>query len=414
MENVDSKTTDQEEQNYALYDADGYFFQALKAVQEADNDAVLKTMASLVLDDPSLLKLQHLYYLEVRSGMVLVCKSMFGPFEEKFMKAIDQWRKNSYWISMILTHIHLSNQSAITPSWLDFYLGELQEVLEGQYPTIRKVNFKVSVEPRFKARTISSNRIEISAFTRTLLRHYNMIIWNLIEAEITSGEQINLSMLPDIQGLARMILPYLIFSYEHMPVGRLYSSNWILRKELFLVVLNITKLQVMFIIAHELGHIILGHTQKKCRNDLDKLHFEREADQFAFKAVLQVVQLNKHLTVGDLWIAVRWLYQYQLLDEVVGNLLTKETIVLEDLRFDIRKNDMYSLLPKEQMSRDDNLLEMRGTLMLMSLKHVLIELGYEFLKFVSNELVNLIPGENVFWWTKITNSDPSSTVNADF
>jgi hypothetical protein len=163
----------------------------------------------------------------------------------------------------------------------------------------------------------------------------------------------------------------------------------------------------MFILAHEFGHIVLGHLGHKSLTKTQKLQFEREADQFAYEAMLQVLQSEEESsTVGDLWTAVRWLYQYQLLDEIVGNLLANEDVVLDDLWLQQRKIDKPSLFPKD-MSREDNVLECRGTMMLMSLKHELINLGREFLKLVSDELSTLEPGPNSSWWTKIANSGTS-------
>jgi len=374
-----------------MFDADGYFFEAVATHPELEN---IIRVDDLKRSDDSVKELWELYYILMRSGLVL-----FGSPSEELNKALLEWKRASLNHASDFTFKHIQTQKPIQPSWITL-CKPLQHALMTEYPALEQVNLTVTMEPRFHARALSGTEIVISSLTRNCLREFNMVLWSQMECEakdITLPEE-----RPDLRTVARLLLPYFIFNHDFIPVGRLpYTGTP--SKEHFLTALITTQLQAMFIVAHEYGHIALGHLPTTGLSLADRLSLENDADEFAIVTLLKFVEKDEHIARGDVWIALRWLYLYQMLDEIVGMLLRGQIPDFEKLAFQERIPTLYRHVAKGGVERHKNIQEIIGSVVLLALKGALMKKGTEFVRSVSNYLSSKSVKHEYTWWEELPN-----------
>lgn len=374
-----------------VIDFDGYFPLIPQIEKEVAKDDILKIFAS---EETLIEDLKELYYLEIRSAFVIT-----GSESPEKIEAQRKWQKLSYKTACAFTSKHLKEGHAITPFWIDIYKKEVHDAFLVKYPKLGDIQIIVTIEPRFYARAINNTMIKISALTRVFLRQFNMIIWSIIQNWCDNQCKADQTY---TQIAARIIIPHLIYSHDFIPMGRLPYTG-IESKELSSTILMTTKLQLMYIIAHEYAHIILGHLDKKNISLNEHLELEIEADRLALITLLEIITREEFESKGDVWTAFRWVYQYQILDEIVGMLLKHQKPIIDELIFEKRKNKLYDIFKFKEggISRQDNILEIMGTSILMDLKGRIIKKGSDFLSSVATSL-NRYPPEIIDkWWEEL-------------
>jgi IrrE N-terminal-like domain len=380
-----------------VFDMDGFFLQLI----QAEKDVTAESWGGVLYSrDPTVRRLLLLYYILARSSAAFIVSDNPDARE-----AMSQWQRTCVNSAGALTAKHLETGYAVSPTWVE----QCREDVTMVHPTFADVQIKVTVAPRFDAFVASASEIRISAVTREFLRHYNHSISMLVEEDghtwltnletaakshkdhddtFRRGVAALVDIPPDIQSAARMMLPYWIFSHDAIDPRALPWSGT-LSAEFFAKTLVTTRLQMAFVLAHEYAHIILGHVGRPRSSPEDRLKMEIEADQFALQTVVKAASKSKDLasaTPGHIWGAMRWLYQYQIIDQMVGDLLRNKSTSFVDYWFEARKNALYAVLP-QGVGGADNLREVRGTYILMATKGRIGELGAPFVQRVAELII---------------------------
>lgn len=389
-----------------LFDIDGFFKASVEAGEEfeaqfPDEPAKAKILLQMY-SDQSVQELFNLYYLAMRSALV-ICDNATDEANAK--EALLSWRKSCLGAATALCYFHVRHGRAPEPDWLEICQTPVLQAIADEFPAAREVEVTPTMEPRLYARARNDGKIVISSLVRGFLCHYNMVLFSDISAGLDVGNDLKeiLEALgePDLRSIARFTLPYFIYSHDFIHVAMLpYIS--VPTMELYSHLVNLTNLQTMLMIAHEYGHILFGHTGRRGVSQEDRETMEGEADDFAIKTVFAVAAQNDQFDDADVWTAYRWFYQYQVLDEVIGALLRGREPKPDKLEFERRREPMLrTILKNKDFKGLGNLYELRGTYVLLSLKHMLIDMGSAFLREVANLLAGGPKGGIKQWWEKI-------------
>ncbi|MCG8043914.1 MAG: ImmA/IrrE family metallo-endopeptidase [Candidatus Thiodiazotropha endolucinida] len=383
--------SEENENEGLIIDFDSYFTSFMHEPNELKEALVKGEFIRLIYEkDPELRELEDLYYLLIRSQYVPMLNNTRILHESGALKVFREK-------ALQLTARHLMRGAPEKPHWLEQILPSLQALVKQDYPNIDDIEVDVVMDTRLHARAISNNKIIISGALREFLRHYNLVVWTILDMYGPSnlGESTHL--------LTRATLPSFLYSNDVVPSGNIPIFETT-RKELFFTIQQTSRLQTMFIIAHEYAHICLGHLGKRGLSKEEKIKLEIEADQYAIELLVRHSEGSELDFSGDLWIALRWLVQYYLIDEVISRLLSGSFNSLEELSFDARKNEIIKTFFGYDlgMERNDNLFEYYGSLLLMSMKASLIHNGQKKLTSILEEITSPnTSGRPVSysWWT---------------
>lgn len=159
------------------FDADSYFFPTIEHVKGVSNEELVRVLIS---DDPEVIEIRDMYYLLVRSAVVVTGSDQHSKVA-KLRKAFEDWCRMAQNEAARLTVVHQRNGSAIPPQWITWY-------------------------DEFQALAQKGPKITVSALSREFLRNFNIIVWNSIFAETMSGVG-GLFHPPPTQELARVMVP---------------------------------------------------------------------------------------------------------------------------------------------------------------------------------------------------------------
>ncbi|OZA17430.1 MAG: hypothetical protein B7X90_15020 [Novosphingobium sp. 17-62-19] len=230
----------------------------------------------------------------------------------------------------------------------------------------------------------------MSLLTREMLLHMNCALFSLIDTDLsevfaelnalpkaqrtTTLAQMKLfGRDPNLQEMARAFFPYWVMAqdnvYPHfMPFsGTNHSTS-------FEFILQITAIQLRFILAHEYAHLRFDHFDIKNRTLEERTQIEIQADQFAYEHLTEKSARTNEFSVGMIWIATRWLFRYQIGEAVTGRIIRGRSLDLDDLAINTRRIALYKLFGKE-ISAVEHLIAERGHIILISLTALLREHG---------------------------------------
>ena len=210
-----------------------------------------------------------------------------------------------------------------------------------------------TLDQRLYARSFPTHRrIEISALTREYLRTLNLIIWTYVFA--VSEEVIALEDVEKIQ-LLEQVLPYLLslyrdINFSRLPIMRARSAS------VLHMAIQTTHIQLTFLLAHEYAHMLL-HGEV-----LPSSAAEFEADKFAYELLMK---LPWSYESGDIWTAIRWLFRMIVLERITGAILYGGRVDWDQEAVLAREHMMLPYFKDKPPSRQDNLLEITGTYLIM-------------------------------------------------
>ena len=369
------------------FDIDGFYSLANKSSEHRN--------ISVDIEHKKANELFEQYYLGLRNS-ILICGDTLKD-ETEFFTTSKKLREMSKEIALNYLNEHLKFGKVKPPDFIWIAMTAIVDELQSQYPHLESIEVILSMKPKLNPRVMNKNKIYFPALSRTLLNQYNLVLISSILSEI--NEEGVLQKKADIQHIARLTIPYFLFCHDNfsvrnLPISIPFSTEAIDKA------FKLTNLQILFILAHEYGHILLNHkytTEPKQRMDAEK-----EADLFALSIILGYVKKNDSYSMHDVFISIRWLFKYQLLEESIGLLVRGIPLNFKDIPSEIRRGNIQMEFIKMTGIKQSTVLESQGFLTLVELQTILYKEGTDFINFV---ILKIKESQNNGivepWWKKI-------------
>lgn len=397
-------------QNAMHIDIDGYFRIGVEA--EAELKARYKNTREAYAkyathSDESVRELVTQYYWLVRSSFVLTNDKIKD--KEEAQKTLNRWQRASLGMAIALTDYHIHHARIPQPDWIDIAKIAVLNAIGEEHSSLHSVALTAVMEPRFSARASANGSIRISSFTYGVLKALNTSVVLAIYDALDDQGKISLNSGLAVSMLGRYALPHYVYLHDCLSTAILpYSS--MPSVEAYQSVISLTNMQINLILAHEYAHIALGHHDSPAMDKAERDQQEAEADKFAYDACCRLAETEDGYDESDVWNAYRFLYQYQITSEVVLRLLRREEFNLDEFEFEF-ENRRSAILKgiiqqKQPLEGVGNTLELYGTLLLLTLKQRLVELGGDFVNGVA-DLLEEAPKKGSIepWWEKLQTGD---------
>lgn len=342
-----------------IVDLDG-FFTPLVEMREILPSAVL---ACLPLDDLTAARTMILHQL-FRSSILLTAED--SRPNDRFL--LDEWSVLSLCYAVVGARKALPIPGQ---AWKTFYSNDLHEHMRQTHPETRSSTIELTLERRLVAWTdVPSQKIRVSALTRDFLLRINIYLTNLVHTVIDKGKTLDLK---DSEGFFEFVMVYMIRLHRSLtpaalPIARPHNSDALQFAQ------AVTSDQIVFLMSHEFGHVVLGDGGSMSRHQL-----EWECDSFAF-ATLSELEISD----WQRFLATKWLFGLLAFDRVLGECLdftggswdSDIDWVQEDLRERQRDREFASGPGLEALSYQEAV----GSAFLIDLKYRLRDLGPERLR----------------------------------
>lgn len=384
-------------------DIDGYFRIGVEAEEElrgrySDPRAVYAKLATH--PDASVRELFELYYWQARSSLVLIDDQISSA--DDGMRIFKEWQQASLSQAIALTEYQLHHGSPPKPDWMEILKEEYFGHIEKEFPKANDIPLSVSMEPRFSARAMPDGSIKISSHIYGFLKALNISLMSTIDETLDEEGNFSKEKEPDIAQLGRFSIPHYIYLHDCIPVAVLpYRS--VPSMDIYSEIVKLTHLQVNFIVAHEYAHFALGHIGSQAQTKIAREQQEEEADLFALKVCWSIVEGSDYYPEHLLWNAYRFLYQYQIISELISSYLRGKTVDIPSLSFEKRRGPILSeFIHKRGIENFGNMIELAGTFALLELKGRIYNAGKNGIRDISNILANAIQTKGVEpWWSQL-------------
>ena len=380
-------------------DGDGFAGPLMTIWSEVDADETHEIYYTL---DPTIDGLVEAYYILLRPLISFQVPLFSG---EAGQEIIDIWHLALWVAACRFAAFHLRFDQPVTPDWARRFDAEVREALSARAPGVNSVSLGVTVAPELAATARDAQHIVISLFTREIFKEFSTAIWNCLfilgdEAPLRGRPDIVLSNAtrrrPFVQWLGRAIVPYLVYITQHVHRSRLPVTSSV-SQAAAICALATSELQTKFVLAHEYGHVSLGHLSDSGAPLETITARETEASRFGLEWAFDSAE---HEHQGDVWTALRWLCMFQHLDRLVANLLVGERASLNAAGVLSWEPVLASFKPTN-LAADDG-YEKVGTLLLSELGESLIAKGSIWIRALARTLArpaNVGPVPN--WWLEL-------------
>lgn len=365
-----------------------------------------------ITDAQALRPLIRLYYQLLSMSSVIVG-------EPPSIESLKEAQKELFAAAAALTVAHTRQGGLVWPTWCLNYCGELVRILHERFPAVSRTRISVGHEPHIRASVDSEGLLHMSAFVRGLLFTvaaglYENHMQTLIDAVRTntsptstlSPEELRDMRRRSMRGIARLVLPHMISALT--PVDPRHFVPVSVSEPASVAWGSYTAtLETQYVLAHEYGHIVLGHMSAQATSD--RHVNEVAADRFANMALRR---LPEPTTAADILIAREWLIMFHYVERIVGALLQGRQPDAEDLgAMSLRawqSHDMaYALNRANDISPEQWNLGMTGSGLLEYLGGRLIALGPQWICGLAERL-RCAPRDGMGdWWEDIRNHDDS-------
>ena len=288
-------------------DSDGFFWPSDISDEYMSNQ---RKGISFEKEPQPLVTLFEQYYLGFRSS-IIICEDAIESITDA-KKILEYFCKACLGSAREYAIKHLNSEVSLPVDFMWITKMKIMNEIKDTYPEAEKVPLLLTMKPSISARASNKNTIVFPALLRSVLTHCNLVLINTAYQTIDE----NLEAI-DYKYVSRFILPYLLFCHDDLSVRNLpivggYS------KEAIGTALGYTNLQIMYIFAHEYGHILLKHFDNETTSPKSQETKENEADAFALDVVLKYIDKTSEYTNADVFTSIRWLFKYQLLEESLG------------------------------------------------------------------------------------------------
>ena len=384
-------------------DIDGYSRAGVDAEEDlrkrySDPRIVYSRLASH--PDSSVRDLVAQYYWQTRSSLVVIEDQIDD--KENTLKVLKSWQQSALGLAVSLTEYQLHYNFVPEPDWVDILKAEHLEQITQEFPDAQKIGLEISMEPRFGARALPGGAIKIYSHVYAFLKALNssllLVTTNLLDDQGRLSNDTSF----DVTQLGRRSVPQYVFLHDCISPAVLPYTSYP-SMDIYSETTKLTRLQVNLIIAHEYAHFALGHINHPARTSVEREQQEEEADMFALRTCFRIVEAHDYYQLYHLWNAYRFLYQYQIISEVISLLLRGKAIDEHSVNFENRRSHLLREFAQKMASDDfGNTIEIAGTLALLELKNKLIEIGTKTIKEIADVLEKApTQGEVEPWWKKL-------------
>ncbi|MFF7759000.1 ImmA/IrrE family metallo-endopeptidase [Streptomyces griseorubiginosus] len=258
-------------------------------------------IGSLLVLDGDLLDRRDLVYFVLRS-----IASVSANADQNTLEEHKKWRDFCIRRATILSTRRDFIENPPLPTWALGAVEQVREQLRPMFPQVDSIEVITTFDPRLYVRAYHSSRqIHVSLVTRELLRLMNMFVWNTIDAVLDR---------PDSRAAPSFLrynhfLPYFLPLYHRVSWGRIPMLR-VGSKLAARGAMTSARLQMTFMIAHEFAHLLL-HDEGRTGPEL-----EIEADKFAYDVLFR--SPGTDISVGDIWMSVRWLFEVLALERLTA------------------------------------------------------------------------------------------------
>lgn len=250
------------------------------------------------------------YYLGFRSS-IIICEDTIESITDA-KKILEDFCKACLESAREYAIKHLTSEVSLPVDFMWITKMKIINEIKDTYPEAEKIPLLLTMKPSISARANNKHTIVFPALLRSVLNHCNLVLVNSAYQTMDANlEEI------DYRYVSRFIFPYLLFCHDDLSVRNLPIVGGH-SKEAICTALSYTNLQVMYIFAHEYGHILLKHFDDEIISPKSQEVKENEADAFALDVVLRYIDKNNEYTKADVFTSIRWLFKYQLLEESIG------------------------------------------------------------------------------------------------
>lgn len=396
------------EKGAIFVDSDGFFWpdDMSDDYMRAERDGI-----SFDGEDQPEERLFEQYYLGFRSSIFFVEGKLS---DSEFQKISREFREGCAVSALQYTYKHLHSKSTLPVDYMWFLRYIIVNQLKNDYPEVKKIKIKLNMKPRIVAKTIDNNTIGFPALLRTVINQCNFVIINSVYETVDSEKNLSEKLYSgnvsqqsfsgiDRSLIARGVLPYLAFchddfSVQNLPIVGAYSEDAIMTTFQFI------NLQMLFILAHEYAHILLGHYNKRVSVTGSSIEMECEADRFALDVLMKYIKMDDTYSYTDVFTSIRWLFKFQLIEEYVGSLIRNDNMNFYESAYEERRSRFQSELIHKYEVRKTSLLDQVGFVAIAKLQSVLFENGTT----VVNRMINAINKSTITggvepWWEIIPN-----------
>ena len=328
------------------------------------------------------------YYLGFRSSLFV---SEEGCEKEDGLEVLRQWREASVLMAIDYVRHHLTSDVSLPADFMWITKMAIIEQVKYKYPNSKDILLNLSMKPRLSARVKNKNTIIFPALIRSLLNHCNMVVINLAnESTDNTSKEI------DRRYLTRFILPYLLFCHDDFSVRNLPMVGGS-SKSMIIKAVKYTNIQVLFIIAHEYAHILLKHIDDY--SQLKRESKEIEADSYALDIVLGHGDSLNQYTKYDAYVAIQLLFKYQLLEEMIGEIIKGNTLKISITEFEKRMGNLHNRFVKRVGIINAELLNSVEFAIINELQDVLINNSTNLIDTIIKAInKSKTKGEIEPWW----------------
>lgn len=391
------------------FDFDGFFWPSDKS----DIPLIGLNEGISYSNDPQPIRsLIEQYYLGFRSSIFFLV-SEGGNDNETLGLAYKKLCKLCLTRARQFAFQHLQTGSILPIDYMCFMKCAIVNQLKDDYPEVRNVKISIDMRPRITARTIN-NTIVFPALLRTIINSCNIAILNIAYDTLEKDKQFSRkasSQNPieqsyqgmDRQFIARSIFPYLAFCHDDFSVANLPVTSAQSRDAITLT-LRYSKLQLLFVLAHEYAHILLGHYDKMEHATRSSIELEYEADNFATDFLMKYIEEDGTFSREDVFTSIRWLYKFQLIEEHMGLIVQNKSLQMEKSALEKRRHKFQTKLIKEYGINHLQMIDQAGFIAIIQSHKVLFENGETVVNRMMDSITkSLKTGEIEPWWEMIRN-----------
>ncbi|WP_329558133.1 ImmA/IrrE family metallo-endopeptidase [Streptomyces uncialis] len=247
---------------------------------------------------------QSLIYFVLRS-----VASLGSAADEASVERHRTWRRTALDRALRLYWWTNQGHPLPLPTWAEETVVHVRDHLRPAFPQVDDIEVVVTYDPRLYVRAHHATRqIRLSLVTRQLWHTIDLFLWNAVSVRQqligTTGSNAALPN-PSYDSLLPFLLPlYRNVRWDQTPMMRV-------RSELAGGgAVNAARIQMTFMIAHEFAHLLL-HEEGRSGPEL-----EAEADRFAYDALFRNPAEN--VTIGDIWMAIRWLFEILAVEKLLA------------------------------------------------------------------------------------------------